>query len=95
MKKILSIVIGALLLASCASYHLRQGEKLHEALLNEDEARQTVELDKMFVIKPLFPWWSSEGWEMGQPVPEGFRYTSDTNSEWLTGAQLRALVEPE
>ena len=31
---------------------IRPGEKLHEVLIHEDEARSTVELDDMFVVQP-------------------------------------------
>ncbi len=31
---------------------IRPGEKLHESLISEDEARTTVELDDMFVVQP-------------------------------------------
>src|SRR5215471_887109 len=34
---------------------IRPGEKLHEILISEDESRQAVELDEMFVIQPLDP----------------------------------------
>jgi UDP-N-acetylglucosamine 4,6-dehydratase len=71
---------------------IRPGEKLHEVLVNEDEARQTLELEDMFVIKPLFPWWSGENWNMGRPVADGFRYASDTNTQWLGAADLMAMV---
>ncbi len=71
---------------------IRPGEKLHEVLVNEDEARQTLELEDMFVIKPLFPWWSGENWNMGRPVADGFRYASDTNAQWLGAADLMAMV---
>jgi UDP-N-acetylglucosamine 4,6-dehydratase len=72
---------------------IRPGEKLHESLVNEDEARTTIELDDMYVIKPLFAWWSEEHWNVGKPLPDGFRYTSDTNSCWLTAKDLRAMVD--
>jgi UDP-N-acetylglucosamine 4,6-dehydratase len=72
---------------------IRPGEKLHEVLLNEDEARHAVELDDMFVIQPLFPWWFSGNWNEGKPLPDGFRYTSDTNPQWLTAEDLRAMVD--
>ena len=36
---------------------IRAGEKLHEALVSEDEARNTVETDEMYVIQPSHPWW--------------------------------------
>ncbi len=32
---------------------IRPGEKLHEVLISEDEARNTVELEKMFVVNRL------------------------------------------
>ena len=73
---------------------IRPGEKLHEALLSEDEARHAVEVDGMYVIQPNHPWWSTANWVNARPLPEGFRYTSDTNSQWLTGADLERLIAP-
>ncbi len=72
---------------------IRPGEKLHEVLVNEDEARHTVELEDMFVVQPIFPWWAGDIWKEGRPVPDGFRYTSDTNDRWLTEEELRAMSE--
>src|SRR5512143_1235144 len=60
---------------------IRPGEKLHECLITEDEARCTVEYPKFYAIKPL----SNKGMV-------GFRYTSDTNKQWLTAEQLRKLI---
>ncbi len=42
---------------------IRPGEKLHEVLVSEDEARNTVELDDMYVIQPAHPWWSQQNWK--------------------------------
>jgi UDP-N-acetylglucosamine 4,6-dehydratase len=72
---------------------IRSGEKLHEVLISEDEARDTVELDEMFVIQPTHPWWNRQNWNHAKPVPEGFRYASDTNSAWLTSSDLHELVD--
>lgn len=72
---------------------IRPGEKLHEAMITEDDARRTLEFDTYYVIQPEFPWWSRETVEGGKPLPDGFKYTSDTNTEWLTVEELRALVE--
>ena len=36
---------------------IRPGEKLHEVLVSEDEARNTVEVDGMYIIQPSHPWW--------------------------------------
>ena len=74
---------------------IRPGEKLHEALISEDEARNTVELGEMFVIQPTHPWWSKENWVGGKSLPEGFRYTSDTNPRWLSSDEMEALIAPE
>jgi UDP-N-acetylglucosamine 4,6-dehydratase/5-epimerase len=74
---------------------IRPGEKLHEVLVSEDEARNTVELDDMYVIQPAHSWWSLQNWKDGQPLPDGFRYGSDSNSRWLTSEELQGLIEPE
>jgi len=72
---------------------IRPGEKIHETLISEDEARHTLELEDMYVIQPVYPWWQVKDWEGSRPLLEGFRYTSDTNSRWLSIAELRELIE--
>jgi UDP-N-acetylglucosamine 4,6-dehydratase len=75
---------------------IRPGEKLHEELVSADETRHTVELDDMFVIQPAHPWWSNGNFTQGKSLPDGFRYSSDTNTQLLTVEQLRQLIgEPE
>lgn len=74
---------------------IRPGEKLHEVLVSEDESRQTVSTEEMFIIKPSHPWWSAENWIHGKPLPDGFRYSSDTNEQWLTRCQLEELITPD
>lgn len=74
---------------------IRPGEKLHEAMFSEDDSRNTVELADRYVIEPAFPFWTGDHLrDTGAiPVPEGFFYRSDTNTEWLDAKALRALVE--
>jgi len=72
---------------------IRPGEKLHEVLVSEDEARQTLELDDAYVIQPMHPWWKPESWAHARPVADGFRFTSDTNARWLRADELARLVE--
>jgi UDP-N-acetylglucosamine 4,6-dehydratase len=74
---------------------IRPGEKLHEVLVSEDESRQTLELEDMYIIQPSHPWWKSENWVKAKPLPEGFRYSSDNNARWLTQRELEELVAPE
>ncbi len=74
---------------------IRPGEKLHEALISEDEARTTIELDDMFVVQPAEAHWFGHAWErQGKPLPAGFRYVSDTNPDWMTIEEIRKMVAP-
>jgi UDP-N-acetylglucosamine 4,6-dehydratase len=74
---------------------IRGGEKLHEVLVSEDEARHTVELDEMFVVQPAEALWFGYSWsKKGKALPEGFRYGSDTNDRWLTADEMRRLIAP-
>jgi UDP-N-acetylglucosamine 4,6-dehydratase len=74
---------------------IRPGEKLHEVLVSEDESRQTLATEEMFVIQPSHPWWKPQNWTKAKPLPEGFRYSSDNNEQWLTRRELEELVAPE
>jgi UDP-N-acetylglucosamine 4,6-dehydratase len=72
---------------------IRPGEKLHEMLIHEDEARSTVELDDMYVVQPTTELWFGHSWQKrGKPLQEGFRYASDTNSHWLTLEEIQAII---
>lgn len=74
---------------------IRPGEKLHEVLINEDEARCAVELEDMYVIQPAAELWFGHEWkDKGRPLPDGFRYASDTNPQRLSIEQIRALIAP-
>ncbi len=74
---------------------IRPGEKLHEALISEDEARTTVELEDMYVVQPAAAMWFGYAWEkQGKPLPEGFTYVSNTNTHWLDVSQIRHIIAP-
>ena len=73
---------------------IRPGEKLHEVLISEDEARNTIERDHMFVVKPPETLWERSLHYEGKALPEGFRYSSDTNRDWLDVAGIRRLIDP-
>jgi UDP-N-acetylglucosamine 4,6-dehydratase/5-epimerase len=71
---------------------IREGEKLHEVLIAEDEARRARELEDMFVIWPTH----SPGVDgrIGSRLPESFQYTSDGTARRLTREELLSrLVE--
>jgi UDP-N-acetylglucosamine 4,6-dehydratase len=74
---------------------IRPGEKLHEDLLSADEARHTIELERMYVIQPAEAIWFGYSWkDKGMSVPEGFSYTSDNNSQWLDVDGIKKYIAP-
>jgi UDP-N-acetylglucosamine 4,6-dehydratase len=70
---------------------IRPGEKLHEILISEDEARHTLEMPEMFVIYPHHAR-SNGNWAEAKPLLDGFRYTSDNNSHWLSTEELERFL---
>jgi len=74
---------------------IRPGEKLHEMLISEDEARTTVELDDMFVVQPAEALWFGHEWEKrGKLLQDSFSYASNDNPDWLTIEKIRDIVAP-
>lgn len=74
---------------------IRPGEKLHEVLISEDEARHTVELESMFVVQPAEAIWFGYSWQTkGKVLPDDFRYSSDNNREWLDVDGIKTFVAP-
>jgi UDP-N-acetylglucosamine 4,6-dehydratase len=72
---------------------IRPGEKLHEILLTEDESRHSIDAGDVFVVLPEHPWWrEDQPGEARATLPDGFKYASDTNTEWLEADQLRDLL---
>lgn len=74
---------------------IRPGEKMHECMIPEDEARQTLEFRNHFIIQPSFRSWSNDAPDYGDsgvPCPDGFSYSSDNNSDWLTPKKLREMI---
>lgn len=72
---------------------LRPGEKLHEEMIAKEDARRTIELPDRYVILPSVSEWGFVPPSGARPVAEDFAYRSDTNSEWLSTAQLRNMLE--
>ena len=72
---------------------IQPGEKLHEVLISEDEARHTLDLENQFIVQPLHPWWVQDNWKNGTPLPDGYRYVSDQNKDRLSIEQLKQIAE--
>jgi UDP-N-acetylglucosamine 4,6-dehydratase len=74
---------------------IRPGEKLHELMIPEDDARHTLEFSDHFVIQPDFEWWMLRQHKLqdgGKLCPEGFSYRSDTNDRWLSIPDLQKIL---
>ena len=71
---------------------IRPGEKLHEEMISPEDARRTVRQPDRFVVGPTLAEW---GWHppKGEPVGEGFSYTSDANDQWLTIDDIKRLLD--
>jgi UDP-N-acetylglucosamine 4,6-dehydratase len=49
----------------------------------------------MFVVQPAVELWFGHEWEKtGKPLPDGYRYASNTNPQWLDVEKIREMVEP-
>lgn len=74
---------------------IRPGEKLHEQMIGTEDSFFTYEYPEHFKILPAINGWhkSPERIKGGKKVPEGFSYTSDNNSEWMTSEELDAWIQ--
>lgn len=74
---------------------IRPGEKIHEEMITSSDSFTTYDLGRYYVILPQVPRWSVEEFVShfkAQRVPEGFRYNSGENTEWLDVPMLRKLI---
>ena len=70
---------------------IRPGEKLHEILVPEDESHNTFEIKDKYVI--LTPFQSRKNYKHYKLVKDGFRYSSDTNTAWLSVNHLKGMLK--
>lgn len=75
---------------------IRPGEKLHEEMITETDALETIDLGKYYAILPSVSFNHSREEYIkhhnGKAVPEGFRFNSGTNSQWETIESLRKAI---
>lgn len=67
---------------------IRQGEKIHETLISEEEMSHTETLGYYFIIRPL-----NAPWPLGLPVKSMKQYDSGSNPEYLSVDDLRQLIK--
>lgn len=75
---------------------IRPGEKLHEEMITETDALNTIDLGKYYAILPSVSFTHQREdflkHHKAKPVPEGFKYNSGTNDEWETIESLRDKI---
>ena len=77
---------------------IRPGEKLHEEMITETDGISTIEFPGHFVILPAIQHWDPADYARqlgGEKCPDGFKYNSGTNDQWLSVDQLRHLIQSE
>lgn len=74
---------------------IRPGEKLHEQMIGVEDAYFTYEYPEHFKILPQINNWDKDVKRIkdGQKVREGFVYSSDNNTQWMTKAELKSWVD--
>lgn len=74
---------------------IRPGEKLHEQMIGAEDSHFTYEYAEHFKILPAIHDWSSDANRIkdGKRVPEGFVYSSDNNSEWMSDQELQSWID--
>lgn len=73
----------------------RSGEKMHESLISEDDAKYTKEFSDYYIIEPtVHTWWDGNiKVRGGRSVSEDFKYTSNNNPKKLTDEELKDLIK--
>lgn len=74
---------------------IREGEKLHEAMITSDDSRHTYEYDDHYIIYPYFKSWTSQIpiKEGGKLIQDNWEYNSGTNTDWLSVEDLRQMIK--
>ena len=78
---------------------IRPGEKLHEEMITETDALNSIEFEKYFVILPSTELWGIDKFRKesnsseGKMCEFGFSYNSGTNEDFLTLDDLKELIQ--
>jgi UDP-N-acetylglucosamine 4,6-dehydratase len=73
---------------------IRPGEKLHEQMIGAEDSFFTYEYPEHYKILPAIHKWCDCPIRIkdGKRVPEGFVYSSDNNTEWMSREDLNAWI---
>ena len=80
---------------------VRPGEKLHEEMITQMDAMNSIEFNNYFIIAPnseFFPfpkdyYLNGNNGEVGKYCDDGFSYNSEQNEHFLTTEELKKLID--
>ena len=73
---------------------IREGEKLHEIMVTQEDSLSTYEYEKHFIIYPHMEWWNPDKIQPGgKQIEQGFEYSSGTNTQWLSVEDLQERLK--
>ena len=73
---------------------IREGEKLHEIMVTQEDSLSTYEYEKHFIIYPQMEWWNPNKIQPGgKQIEQGFEYSSGTNTQWLSVEDLQERLK--
>jgi UDP-N-acetylglucosamine 4,6-dehydratase (inverting) len=73
---------------------IRPGEKLHEQMIGSEDSNFTFEYGGHYKILPQIYHWSSDQGRIkdGVKVKDGFVYSSDKNTNWMSPVELQKWI---
>lgn len=71
---------------------MRPGEKLHEEMISADDSRRTIVSKNRYIVTPVVAEWGYNA-PVGEVMPEGHAYRSDTNDKWISTSDIKNFID--
>ncbi len=74
---------------------IRPGEKIHEQMITKEDARNTIELEKYYIILPEMEFFGFDRsrYSEARAVADDFEYHSGNNTQWLSVDDMRRMIQ--
>lgn len=93
--KVTDVALSVLPNAKLDIVGIRPGEKLHEQMISAEDSYHTYEYLEHYKILPAINGWDNcqQRIKNGKKVSEGFIYSSDNNTDWMSIESLQSWIE--
>lgn len=93
--KVTDVALSVLPNAKLNVIGIRPGEKLHEQMISAEDSYHTYEYPEHYKILPAINGWDTCAKRIkdGKKVAEGFVYSSDNNTDWMSVETLQKWIE--